>query len=194
MKFGFRAVSEQFPPKELLKQAKDVDRAGFDFITISDHFHPWFHTDAQSPFSWVWIASAAQATNNIHIGTGVTSPIFRYNPGVIAQAFATLDSLYPGRIFLTLGTGEGMNEVPLGYVWPPYSERAEKLEEALEIIRSLWGGNFVDYNGKHFKLRGANLYTKPKGTIPVFVAARGMNMARFSGRIADGIYTHSAPP
>ena len=193
MEFGFRAVSEQFSPTELLQQTTDVERVGFDFITISDHFHPWFHTEAQSPFSWVWIASAAQATNKIHIGTGVTSPIFRYNPAVIAQAFATLDSLYPNRIFLTLGTGEGMNEVPVGYVWPTFSERAEKLEEALEIIRSLWRGSFVDFTGKHFKLRGANLYTKPNGRILVFIAARGRNMARFSGRRADGLYTHSAP-
>ena len=90
MEFGFRAVSEQFSPTELLQQATDVERVGFDFITISDHFHPWFHTEAQSPFSWVWIASAAQATNKIHIGTGVTSPIFRYNPAVIARALKNL--------------------------------------------------------------------------------------------------------
>jgi coenzyme F420-dependent glucose-6-phosphate dehydrogenase len=121
--------------------------------------------------------------------SGVTASLYRYHPAIVAQAFATLGEFYPGRIYLGLGTGEAMNEVPLGFEWPKFVERVEITQEALEIVRSLWKENFVDYKGKHFTLNKANLYVKSKGKVPIYVAAAGTTMASYAGREADGFMT-----
>jgi coenzyme F420-dependent glucose-6-phosphate dehydrogenase len=136
----------------------------------------------------VWLASAAERTSKVHLGS-VTSPLLRYHPGIVAQAFATLNFLYPGRIFLCLATGESLNEVPLGFKWPPYRERLARLEEAIILIKKLWKEDFIDFEGKYYRLKKANLYTKPKTSIPLYIAANGPSTAYVAGKYADGVLT-----
>jgi G6PDH family F420-dependent oxidoreductase len=124
---GYQLPTEQFQPDIALQHIVLAEQAGFDSIWVSDHFLPWFHTDAAGSFAWALIASAAQATKRVKIGTGVTCPILRYHPGIVAQAFATLEYMYSNRVFVSLGTGEALNEAPLGYKWPTYRERVERL-------------------------------------------------------------------
>ena len=189
IQFGYRAEAEGHQPDELLRFAALAQSCGFDFVPISDHFHPWFHTNAACPFAWSWMSAAAATIPNIRLGTIVTAPIGRYHPAVIAQAFATMDAMFPNRIFIALGTGEAMNDSPLGYPWPKFPERLERLKESLEIIRQLWTMDFVDYSGTYYTLKGAKLYTKPKGRIPIYVAANGPQAASLVGRYADGYAT-----
>ncbi|MFZ2071831.1 MAG: TIGR03557 family F420-dependent LLM class oxidoreductase [Halobacteriota archaeon] len=192
VKFGFRAVTEEYPPEQLIKQIIAAENAGFDFVTISDHFHPWFHVNAQASQAWIVLAAAASITKKVELGTGVTSPFSRYHPGIIAQSFATLQCLAGERIFLTVGTGEAMNEIPLGLPWLSYAERAQQLREAIEIIKMLWSEAFVTFEGKFFTLANANLYTKPKNPPKLYLAASGPKSAKAAGKITDGIYTFPA--
>lgn len=189
IQFGYRAEAEGHQPDELLRFAALAQTSGFDFVPISDHFHPWFHTNAACPFAWSWMSVAAATIPNIRLGTIVTSPIGRYHPAVIAQAFATMDAMFPNRVFIALGTGEAMNDSPLGYPWPKFPERLERLKESLEIIRQLWTMDFVNYSGTYYTLNGAKLYTKPKGRIPIYVAANGPQAASLVGKYADGYAT-----
>jgi len=193
LEIGFRAVTEEYPPEELLKQVRAAEDAGFDFVTASDHFHPWFHTGAQSSQAWILLAAAASVTRRVKLGTGVTSPFSRYHPGIVAQSFATLHRISGGRAFLGVGTGEAMNEIPLGLNWPPYRERVEILREAVQVIRMLWKGDFVSFNGRFFRLLNAKLYTRPDPPPRIHVAASGPKMARVAGEIGDGLYTFPLP-
>jgi len=190
---GYFAAHEQYDPLSLLEHAKLAEKYGFDEIWTSDHFHPWAHTGAHGGQAWVWIGAALASTNKIKIGTGVTSPGYKYHPGLIAQAWATLDALFPKRVFIALSTGEAMNEAPLGFPWPPINERREKLEEAVKIIKLLWEKDFVTYKGKYFSLSKANLYTKPKTKINMYIAANGPKTAYLAGKYADGLLTLTAP-
>jgi coenzyme F420-dependent glucose-6-phosphate dehydrogenase len=192
IRFGYRAVAEQYGPSQLLEFAVDAEKQGFEFISISDHFHPWFHEGGHAAFAWAWIASAAERTERVQIGTGVTTPINRYHPAIVAQCFATLGAMYPGRIFLGLGTGEAMNEVPVGQRWPPFRERVKRVEESLDIIRGLWEKEFFSYKGKYFSVQDANIYDKPTKPVPIYLAASGATMAEVAGRRADGLYTTPA--
>ena len=187
--FGYHAEAEGHQPSELLKLALQAYHAEFDFIAISDHFHPWFHTHAASCFAWSWISAAAASVPRVKLGPLVSAAIGRYNPALIAQAFATMDEMYPGRFFLGLGTGEAMNEIPLGIPWPKFGERLQRLKESVEIIRALWTSEFVDYRGKCYSLKGANLYTKPRTKIPIYIAASGPSSAALVGSHADGYAT-----
>ena len=189
VRFGYRAVAEQYPPQKLLQFTQLAEEAGFEFVSISDHFHPWFHDGGHAAFAWVWLAAAAERTRTIRLGTGVTTPINRYHPAIIAQAFATLGVIYPGRIRLGLGTGEAMNEIPVGQRWPPFEERATRLEESLKIIRALWENDFATFQGKYFSVKDARLYDRPSIPIPIYLAAGGARMAEMAGRLADGLYT-----
>lgn len=189
MRFGYRAVEEQYPPSRLLEFISTAERLGFDFIGVSDHFHPWFHEGGCAGHAWVLIAAAAARTTGIRLGTGVTTAVYRYHPAIIAQAFATLGEMFPGRIYLGLGTGEAMNELPFGPRWPPFKERAERLLEALVLIRRLWEGSFVTTRGGFFPLRDARLYTRPRERVPIYVAASGPTVARIAGRLGDGFMT-----
>lgn len=186
VEFGFYCAHEQFDPLTLLEYAVEAERYGFDTVWSSDHFHPWSHTNAHSGFALSWVGIAAERTCKAKIGA-VTATIMRYHPGLIAQAFATLDYIYPGRIFLCLATGEAMNEMPLGLEWPPYRERLERVRESFEIISALWNREFVTYEGKYYRLRNANLYTKPKTKIPVYMAASGAKSGYVAGYYADGV-------
>jgi len=186
--FGFYAAHEQYSPTRLLEFAVRAEKNNFDTVWSSDHFHPWSHTNANSGFAWVWLSAAAERTKKVSLGT-VTPPLLRYHPALVAQAFATLNFMYPNRIFLCLATGEAMNESPLGLRWPPYGERLARLEESLKIMKILWRDSFIDFDGRYYRLRKANLYTKPKTRIPLYIAANGPRTAYVAGKYADGLLT-----
>lgn len=190
LRLGYWCAQEQYDPNKLLENAVHAEVVGFDIIVTSDHFHPWSDTGGQSGFPWVWLAAAAQRTREVEVGTAVTTPTFRYHPAIVAQAFATLDSLFPGRIFLTLGTGHAMNERPLGFSWPDFGEKVERLDEALQVIRALWKGEFVTFDGKYYHLERAKLYTPPKNRIPVYIATSNAKVAQIAGRLSEGILTN----
>jgi len=177
---------------DLLDFAVEAEKGGFGTMMASDHFHPWFHRGAFGNFTWVWMAAAAERTKSMQFFTGVTCPIYRYTPGIVAQAFASLDDLYPGRIGLGVGTGEAMNEVPNGFAWGTQRERLERTREAIEIIRALWegrGDGFVDYRGTYNRTDRARLYTPPKRRIPLYMAAVGKNSTRVAAKYCDGLIT-----
>lgn len=186
IEFGFYCAHEQYDPVSLLEFAVEAERQNFDTVWSSDHFHPWSHTNAHSGFALSWLGIAAERTKRVKLGS-VCPTIMRYHPALIAQAFATLDFMYPGRVFLCLATGEAMNEMPLGLPWPPYQERLSRVRESFEIIRTLWMNEFIDYEGKYYRLRKANLYTKPKSKIPVFMVASGKKSGYVAGYYADGV-------
>jgi len=142
----------------------------------------------------VWMASAAERTRRVKIGTAVTCPILRYNPAIVAQAFATLGSMYPGRIVLGLGTGEALNEMPVGCEWPSFNERAERVEEAIKVINALWTSERVTFRGKYYSLRKATLYTKPEKKVVMYVAGNGSRLALIAGKYADGFITSGTIP
>jgi len=190
MRLAYFSALEQYDPQTALKHAVEAEKAGFSLIGASDHFHPWVHRGGQAAFAWVWLASLAERTVRVRVGTCVTAPLLRYHPGLVAQAFATLGALYPGRIFLAVGAGEALNESPLGYPWPGRRERLERLEEAIRVIKLLWTSDFVDFQGKYYRLRKAKLYTKPGKPVPLYVSAGGLRMAELAGRLADGLITN----
>jgi len=189
MEVGLFLNMDVFPAQQILKYAAEGEKSGFDMVWLSDHFHPWFNTEAHEGFAWVLMASILERTKSIPVGTCVTSPIYRYHPAIIAEAFATLDSLYPNRVTLGLGLGEAMNEVPLGYQWPALAdERIERFEEAVKIIKLLWTRDFVTYKGKYFTLNKANLYDKPSHPIPICIASNGPKMTKLAGKYADSYF------
>ncbi len=189
VKFGYRAVEERYPPSQLLTHAVLAERAGFEFVCTSDHLMPWFHRGGQAGHAWIWIAAAGAITKKVRLGTGVTTCIHRYHPAVVAQAFASLDQLYPGRIFLGLGTGEAMNEAPIGHSWPSFDERLERTVEAVQVIKSLWERDFADFDGKYYKIKDVNLYTKPVKKIPIYFAASGPKASKVAGKYGDALMT-----
>jgi len=189
MDVGLFTAHEESHPSTLLRHVSLAEDAGFDTVWTSDHVHPWWHTGAECGAAWPWLGAAMERTDRVRMGTGVTPPIARYHPGTIAQAFATLGAMYPGRPFVTIGTGESMNEVPLGYEWPPYPERRRRLIDACEIISQLWDGDFVDYDGHYWSTNSLRLYTLPDERVPLYVAGNGPHTTRVAGRYADGFLT-----
>jgi coenzyme F420-dependent glucose-6-phosphate dehydrogenase len=145
---GYGACPDMTGARRLLQLSHSVENAGFEAIWVSDHFHPWFHTNASEYSTWVWMAAAMQEIK-IPFGTSVTAPILRYHPAIAAQAFATMETLFGHRVMLGVGTGEAMNEVPLGFQWPKYSERRDRLIEAVQVMKKLWRGGFVDFHVRH---------------------------------------------
>jgi coenzyme F420-dependent glucose-6-phosphate dehydrogenase len=186
---GYKASAEQFPPQRLLDLAVAAEAAGFDSVWTSDHFQPWRHTDGHAPNALVWLGAATQATSRVTLGTSVLTPSFRYNPAIVAQAFATLSCLAPGRVILGVGTGESMNEVPVGVDWPEQKERFARLKEAVTLIQALSapGAEFVSFDGTFFRTHDATIYDKPEPPVPVYIAASGPAAARLAGRIGDGL-------
>jgi coenzyme F420-dependent glucose-6-phosphate dehydrogenase len=183
---------EQFPPEALLRQAVAAERAGFDGIGCSDHVQPWWD-GGESGNAWVWLGAAAQATERALFGTAVTPPGPRYHPLLIAQAWATLERMYPGRPYLGIGSGESLNESPLGAEWPSPAEQVERLEEALEIIHALFAGERLSERGKHFATDGAFLHTRSERRPPIYVSAFGPKAAAVAGRHGDGLWTLADP-
>jgi coenzyme F420-dependent glucose-6-phosphate dehydrogenase len=188
LKLGFKASAEQFDPRELVEIAVVAESQGFESVTVSDHFQPWRHEGGHAPFSLAWMAAVGERTSTIQIGTSVMTPTFRYNPAVVAQAFATMGVLYPGRIFLGVGTGEALNEIASGWTaeWPAFKERFARLREAVELMRALWTQDRVSFEGTYYSTTDAFVYDRPDGGIPVYVAAGGPMVARYAGRVGDG--------
>lgn len=175
MKIGYALSSEEHRPSDLVADAQHAEAAGFDFLMISDHFHPWIDRQGNSPFVWSVLGAIAATTERIHVGTGVTCPIIRIHPAIVAQAAATTAAMMPGRFWLGLGTGENLNEHVLGNPWPPPDVRLEMLEEAIAVIRELWTGADTSHRGKHFTVQQARIYTLPERLPPILVAAKGEN-------------------
>ncbi|SDS78560.1 TIGR03557 family F420-dependent LLM class oxidoreductase [Jiangella sp. DSM 45060] len=190
--YWVQLATEQFGPASLVDQATAAERAGFDAVTLSDHFQPWWEP-GESPQAWVVLGAIAQATSRVPLGTGVTAPVFRYNPAVVAQAFATLEALAPGRAFLGIGSGESLNETPCGMNWPPPDEQLDRMGEALEIITGLLDGDRMDVDGQWFRTVDALLHTLPDRRVPVYVSAFGPQAAGLAARYGDGLWTLAKP-
>jgi coenzyme F420-dependent glucose-6-phosphate dehydrogenase len=187
LKLGYKASAEQFPPQRLLGLAVAAEGAGFDSVWTSDHFQPWRHTDGHAPNALVWLGAASQATRSVTLGTSVLTPSFRYNPAIVAQAFGTLGCLAPGRVILGVGTGESLNEVPVGVAWPEQGERFARLKESVQLIQQLWRGERLTIEGDYYRTNNATIYDRPEEPVPVYIAASGPAAARLAGRIADGL-------
>jgi G6PDH family F420-dependent oxidoreductase len=188
---GFALSSEDHEPNELVRQAALAERSGFTFCLISDHYHPWVDAQGHSPFVWATLGGIAQATSSIRVGTGVTCPMIRIHPAIVAQAAATVATMMPGRFFRGGGSGENLNEHVLGDRWPLPDERLEMLEEAVEVMRLLWQGGEQTHRGKHYTVDHARVYDLPDGGVPVYVAAAKTNAAELAGRIGDGFVSTS---
>ncbi len=189
---GYKASAEQFAPRALLEYAVLAEELGFESVAVSDHFHPWRDTGGHAPFAFAWLGALGERTKRVRMGTSVTAPAFRYHPALIAQAFATLGSLYPRRMFLGLGSGESMNETPVTTEeWPSPGERLRRLAESVALIRRLWHEEYVTFEGKHVRVREAKIFDKPEGDLPILIAASGPRAAEQAGRDGDGLIVTS---
>jgi coenzyme F420-dependent glucose-6-phosphate dehydrogenase len=192
MRYFYGAAHEQFPPDDLMRQAIEAADAGFDGIGCSDHLQPWWEP-GESGHAWVWLGAVGQATEGVAIGTAVTPPGPRYHPVLIAQAWATLERMFPGRPYLGFGSGESLNESPLGAEWPPVSDQVDRMEEALEIINSLFAGERLSGDGRFFNTDAAYLHTNVDRRPPIYVSAFGPRAAGVAARHADGLWTLADP-
>ena len=193
-RFAYFCGHEQFQPEELVRHAVLAEQAGFDMVMVSEHFHPWVDDLGASGFAYATIAAMAQATTSIRFSTWVTTPLWRYHPAVAAQAAATLDRISGGRFSLGVGTGENLNEGPLGYDFPKYPERASRMNEALEIMRKLLDGEKLTYEGEWYTTDRAKLYSPPLHDLPIYTAAGGPKSAALAARKAEGIITSVTQP
>jgi coenzyme F420-dependent glucose-6-phosphate dehydrogenase len=195
--YGVSLGHERFSPRELVEQATAAEQAGFDAVCCSDHLAPWWSPAGGPPAhcgnAWVWLGAVGQATRSVSLGTGVTPLVHRYNPVVVAQQVATLESLCPGRAFLGVGSGEAMNEVPAGMRWPSVAEQLQRTEEALTIVTRLLDGETVDFDGRYFRAQAAQLYLRNDRRPTVYMSAFGPQAAAIAGRLADGIWTLADP-
>jgi coenzyme F420-dependent glucose-6-phosphate dehydrogenase len=191
IRFGYKASAEQFAPAELLKYGVQAEELGFDSVFISDHLQPWRHDGGHAPAALPWLGALAASTSRVLIGTSVLTPTFRYHPAVVAQAFATLGCLAPGRVVLGVGSGESLNEVPLGAAWPDGKERFARLKEAVQLIQQLWRDDRVTFEGQFYRTENATIYDKPDTPVPIYIGASGPAATRLAGRIADGFITTS---
>jgi coenzyme F420-dependent glucose-6-phosphate dehydrogenase len=185
---GYTLSSEEFGPNELVRFARRAEEVGFDFLSISDHFHPWVERQGNSPFVWAVIGGVAQVTQRIEVVTGVTCPTMRIHPAIVAQAAATAAAMLPGRFGLGVGSGEALNEHIVGEGWPETAVRQERLSEAVEVIRKLWNGGLVSHHGTHYTVENARIYTLPERLPPIHVAAAGPRATELAGRIGDGFF------
>ena len=189
---GYKASAEQFAPRELVEIAVAAEANGFESVFTSDHFQPWRHEGGHAPFSLTWMAAVGERTSTIKIGTSVMTPTFRYNPAVLAQAFASLGCLYPDRIIAGFGTGEALNEIATGFrgageqEWPEFKERFTRLREAVRLMRAVWTGDRVNFDGEYYSTHDASIYDRPEGGVPVYIAAGGPTVAKYAGRAGDG--------
>jgi coenzyme F420-dependent glucose-6-phosphate dehydrogenase len=187
VRYGYKASAEQFGPRPLLSFSAQAETLGLDTVAISDHFQPWRHHGGHSPGALPWLGAAGERLTSAYLGTSVLTPTLRYQPAVIAQAFATLGSLFPDRVFLGVGTGEAMNETPVtGDVWPTGKERRRRLAEAVQLIRTLWIEERVDFEGEYYKVSRATIYDRPDDPVPIYIAASGPLAAAMAGRLGDG--------
>jgi coenzyme F420-dependent glucose-6-phosphate dehydrogenase len=190
-RYWFAGSTEEFTPPQLLEQARAAEVAGFDGLGVSDHWAPWF-PEGQGSQAWITLSAIGQRTTK-PIGTGVTPIVHHYHPGVVAQAFMSLESLYPGRVFLGAGSGESVNETPLGLDWPSVAEQQERLEQGLEAITRLWGGETVTMDAGWFRLKDAKLWTRAPSRPKLYVSAFGPQAAQIAARWGDGLWTLGDP-
>ncbi|WP_427383997.1 glucose-6-phosphate dehydrogenase (coenzyme-F420) [Janibacter sp. G56] len=187
LRIGYKASAEQFGPRDLVDFAVRAEDLGLDSISVSDHFLPWRMEGGHAPFSLSVLAAMGERTTRVQLGTSVLTPTFRYNPAVVAQAFATLSLLTEGRVFLGVGTGEALNETAVtGAVWPEFKERFGRLREAVRLIRALWTEESVTREGEYYTVRDAAIFDRPEHPVPVYVAAGGPVVAKYAGRVGDG--------
>ena len=192
---GYKASAEQFGPRPLLEFALEAERRGLDSVAVSDHFQPFRHTGGHAPAALPWLGALAVQSQRIRIGTSVSTPTMRLHPSMTAQAFATLACLAPGRVWLGVGTGESLNEVPpLGIEWPKFSERLGRLREAVELMRLLWTTERVSFEGRYYRTHRATIYDRPDTPPPILIAAAGAKAATFAGEAGDGYITTSGKP
>ena len=193
-RFAYFCGHEQWHPEQLVEHAVLAEKAGFDMVVVSEHFHPWVDDASASGFAFSTIGSMAAATTNLEFATGVTTPLFRYHPAVVAQAAATLDRLSAGRFTLGVGTGENINEGPLGYQFPKYAERNARMSEALQIMRRLLDAEKLTFDGEYYQTDRAKLYSPPVGDVPILMAAGGPKSATLAGQLAQGVITSVKDP
>jgi len=188
LRIGYKASSEQFGPRELLEYAVAAEERGLDSVTVADHYQPWRHEGGHAFHSVTWLSALGERTSRVILGTSVLTPTFRYNPAVIAQAFATMGSLFPGRVFLGVGTGEALNEVAVARLleWPEFKVRFARLREAVRLIRTLWKEDQVSFEGEFYQTSSATIYDRPEESVPIYIAAGGPVVARYAGRAGDG--------
>lgn len=192
--FAYFCGHEQWQPEDLVQHAILAEEAGFDLVVVSEHFHPWVDDSSAAGFAFSTIGAMAAATERIGFATGVTTPLFRYHPAVVAQAAATLDRLSNGRFTLGVGTGENINEGPLGYEFPAYAERNARMSESLEIMRRLLDGEKLSFEGEFYRTDRAKLYSPPLGSVPILLAAGGPKSATLAGEKAQGVVTSVKDP
>ena len=192
IRFGYKASAEQFGPRELLDFSVLAEQLGLEIVAVSDHFQPWRHHGGHGPAALTWLGAIGERTDRTLLGTSVLTPTMRYHPSIVAQAFATLACLNPGRVFLGVGTGEAMNETPAtGTEWPGAKERRLRLAEAIELIRRLWTEERVTFEGDYYRTDRATIYDRPEEPVPIYVAASGPLAAKLAGRAGDGFIATS---
>lgn len=189
-KISIQAAHEQVNPKDLLSDVITMDEEGIQRCWTSDHYMPWWDSGASGGAAWPWLGAALARTRNIVLGTGVTAPILRYHPAIVAQVFATLEYMFPNRVFLGIGRGEALNEVTSGHSWPSNAEKFERLKEAIYLIKKLWTGDWVNFRGNYYWVKDSKLYTKPSNHIPLYLAGIGKQSARLAGEETDGFVTN----
>jgi G6PDH family F420-dependent oxidoreductase len=186
-KFGYKLMTETHGPKELVRNAQLAEDAGFDFVSISDHYHPWLESHGHASFAWSVLGAIASATKRVGIATGLTCPIVRYHPAIIAQAAATIGVMSDGRFTLALGAGERLNEHVVGHGWPAVHQRHEMLREAVEVIRDLWSGELCNHDGDYFSVESARIYDLPPQPIPIVIGASGPRSATLAADLGAGL-------
>lgn len=189
-RLSIQASHEQINPIELLDDVIYLDKKGIKRCWTSDHYMPWWNTGASGGAAWPWMGAALAKTANLVIGTGVTSPILRYHPAIVAQVFATLAYMFPKRVFLGIGRGEALNEVPSGNVWPTNKEKFKRLKESIKLIKKLWTEDWVNFNGEFYSVKDSKLYTKPTDPIPIYIAGLGKQSAQLAGEEGNGFVTN----
>jgi G6PDH family F420-dependent oxidoreductase len=194
IEIGYGLSAEQHTPNELVHLARRAEEIGFTFALVSDHYHPWVDRQGHSAFVWSVLGGIAHATERLRVGTGVTCPLMRYHPALVAQMAATVGAMMPGRFFLGLGTGENLNEHILGKRWPSSPERRKMLEEAIQVIRLLWQGGTHSHHGAHYTVDHAQVYDLPDPLPPIYVAAGGARSAELAGWAGDGLISVGASP
>lgn len=189
VKISIQAAHEQVNPTDLLHDLIYMDQNGIERCWTSDHYMPWWNTGASGGAAWPWMGAALAKTSKIKIGTGVTAPILRYHPAVVAQVFATLGFMFPDRVFLGIGRGEALNEVTSGHHWPSNQEKYERIKEAIILIKTLWSKDWVNFNGDYYSVKDSKLYTKPKTPIPMYIAGLGKKSTMLAGEEGNGFVT-----
>jgi coenzyme F420-dependent glucose-6-phosphate dehydrogenase len=191
IQYGYALSSEEHPPSTLVANAQRAEEAGFDFLSVSDHFHPWVSAQGHSPFVWSVLGGIAASTERVRVGTGVSCPILRFPPLLTAHAAATTALLFGDRFFFGVGSGEALNEHVAGQRWPRPEIRLAMLEEAVELIRKLWTGETVDFSGRFYEVENAKLFDPPERPVPVIVSGFGPKAVELAARIGDGYWGHS---